>query len=148
MLKYKTEKKNVITAKVSGYQSQNGALSVWSYYILYGVLRQNITEPVKLTNDKASQHSDAQCDGKGKGLDASLFGRLHASVSNGREDVFHSERETRILVRTRGRHVSSPSNPKIWDKAAKSKQLLRTPFRIGRNILVLHILGSDLSRPA
>lgn len=101
-----------------------------------------------LTNDEASQHSDAQCDGKGKGLDASLFGCIDASVCNIREDVCHSERETRILLRTRGPRVSSPQKPKSWDKAAKSKQLLLTPFRKGKTLLVLHIYGSDLSRPA
>lgn len=75
---------------------------MWSFYV------PERYKTLVLTDDEASQHSHAQCDGKGKGLDASLFGCIDASVGNSREDVCHSERETRILLRTRGPHVSSP----------------------------------------
>lgn len=73
-----------------------------------------------LTYDEASHHSDAQCDGEGEGLDASLFGRVDASCRNIREDVRHSERDPDSSQNT----CTSPLKPKLRDSAAESRRLL------------------------
>lgn len=88
-----------------------------------GAPQREVGERGPLTYDEASQQSHAQCDGQRKRLDASLLGRVHASVCNVREDVFQPERQTRTHlqdvtpVQTAvgvGHEIITPFRKRLW----------------------------------